>query len=320
MYIVVQERFIGAVLLQEEDGKEFTVAYVSQRLLDAETQYVLVGKLCLSLYYACSKFRHYILSSSFIVACQYDVIKHMLLKRILSRRIGKWAYALDEYDLAYEPVRSMKGQVVADFIVNHAIDVEHSVDLVQLKPWGLFFDGLVCSKGQGARCVIVSPSGVYIDLSIRLEFACTNNQVEYESLLYGLGFLRDVGARVIYVFGDSNLIVQQVRGDSQCLDGVLNSYRDKCLDIIKLFDTFSIKHMPQEENSRTNRLTQQASGYVVSQGVFWVASVSLLEHRYALRSKRKPILEDTNRLRGKEKPILGNTKQLPGNMDRLSKK
>jgi hypothetical protein len=32
---------IGAVLLQEEDGKEFLVAYVSQRLLDAETRYVL---------------------------------------------------------------------------------------------------------------------------------------------------------------------------------------------------------------------------------------------------------------------------------------
>jgi hypothetical protein len=30
---------------------------------------------------------------------------------------------------------------------------------------------------------------VYIDLSIRLEFACTNNQVEYESLLHGPEFL-----------------------------------------------------------------------------------------------------------------------------------
>jgi ribonuclease HI len=41
--------------------------------------------------------------------------------------------------------------------------------------------------------VVVSPSRVYIDLSIRLEFACTNNQVEYESLLHGLEFLRDLG-------------------------------------------------------------------------------------------------------------------------------
>jgi hypothetical protein len=89
--------------------------------------------------------------------------------------------------------------------------------------------------------------------------------------------------------------MQQIRGDSQYLDGVLNSYRDKCLDIIKLLDTFSNKHIPREENSRANRLAQQDSGYVVSQGVFWVASVSLVEHWYALRSKGKPILEDSDR-------------------------
>jgi hypothetical protein len=78
MYVAAQERVIGAVLVQEEDGKEFLVAYVSRRLLDAEIRYVFMKKICLSLYYACSKFRHYILSSSCIVACQYDVIKHML--------------------------------------------------------------------------------------------------------------------------------------------------------------------------------------------------------------------------------------------------
>jgi ribonuclease HI len=285
---------------------------VSGCLLDAETWYVFVEKLCLSLYYACSKFRHYILSSSCIVACQYDVVKHMLLKPILSGRIGKWAYALVEYDLAYEPLRSMKGQVVADFIVDHAIDVDHSVDFIQLKPWGLYFDGLVYSKGQGAGCVIISPSGMYIDLSIRLEFACTNNQLEYEYLLHGLEYLRDVGARDLDVFGDSNLIVQQIRGDSQCFDGVLNSYRERCLDIIKLFDTFSIKHIPQEENSQANRLAQQASGYVVSQGVFWVALVSLVKHRYALRSKGKAVLENLDRLQDEEKPISDNTNRLPG--------
>jgi hypothetical protein len=136
---------------------------MSRHLLEAETQYVLMEKLCLSLYYVCSKFRHYILSSSCIEAYQYDVSKHMLLKPILSGRLGKWAYVLVEYDLAYEPLRSMKGQVVADFIVNLAVDVDHSVNFVQLKPWGLYFYDSGCSKGQGSRCVVVSPSGMYID-------------------------------------------------------------------------------------------------------------------------------------------------------------
>jgi hypothetical protein len=44
MYIAAQERVIRAVLLQEEDGKEFLVAYVSQYLLNAETQYAFVEK------------------------------------------------------------------------------------------------------------------------------------------------------------------------------------------------------------------------------------------------------------------------------------
>jgi hypothetical protein len=126
-----------------------------------------------------------------------------------------------------------------------------------------------------------------------------------------------LGARDMDVFGDSNLIMQQIRGDSQCLDGVLNSYWDKCLDIIKLFDTFSIKHIPQEKNSQANLLASHALGYIVSQGIFWVASISLVEHRYALRSKGKPILEDLDRLQDKEKPILGNARWLPGNTDQL---
>jgi hypothetical protein len=146
------------------------------------------------------------------VACQYDVIKHMLLKPILSGRMSKWAYALVEYDLAYELLRSLMGQVVADFIVHHVVHVDHSVNFVPLKLWELYFDGSVDSNGQGAGCVAVYPTGVCIDLSIRLVFACTNNKVQYKSLLHGLEFLRDLGVRDVDMFGDSNLIVQQMRG------------------------------------------------------------------------------------------------------------
>jgi ribonuclease HI len=68
----------------------------------------------------------------------------------------------------------------------------------------LYFDGSVCSKGQGAGGLIIYSSGVCIDLSTRLEFACTNNHVEYESLLHGLEYLRDLMARDVDVFGVSS--------------------------------------------------------------------------------------------------------------------
>jgi hypothetical protein len=79
-----------------------------------------------------------------------------------------------------------------------------------------------------------------------------------------------------------------------------------------LLDTFSIKHIPREENSRANWLAQQASHYIVSQGVFWVASVSLVEHMFALRSKGKSVLEKSDQLQDEEKLTPDNTNRLQG--------
>ena len=76
------------------------------------------------------------LSSTCIVAYQTDVIKHILHRPILRGRLGKWFYALIEYDLAYESLTSIKDQVVADFIVEHRIDIVHNLDvnLVSITP------------------------------------------------------------------------------------------------------------------------------------------------------------------------------------------
>ena len=63
LYIAAQDTVIGAVLAQEDGGKEYIIAYLSRRLLDTETRYVFIEKLCLSLYCTCNKFWHYLLSS-----------------------------------------------------------------------------------------------------------------------------------------------------------------------------------------------------------------------------------------------------------------
>jgi len=87
LYVAAEDKVIGAVLTQETEGKKYIITYLSRQLIDAETRYTFIEKLCLSLYYACTKLRH-LISSTCIVVCQTDVIKHMLQKPILSGRIG----------------------------------------------------------------------------------------------------------------------------------------------------------------------------------------------------------------------------------------
>ena len=118
LYVAAEYKIIVAVLTQETEGKEYIITYLSRRLIDVEMRYTFIEKLCLSLYYACTKLSHYVLSSTCIVVCQTDMIKHMLQKPILSGRIGKWAYTLVEYDLACEPLKSMRGQIVADLLLS----------------------------------------------------------------------------------------------------------------------------------------------------------------------------------------------------------
>jgi ribonuclease HI len=66
--------------------------------------------------------------------------------------------------------------------------------------------------------------------------------------LCGLDYLDDMGVNSVEAFGDSKLVVQQLNGDSQCLDRVLNCYRDKCLDRVKSWSSFCITRIPREDN------------------------------------------------------------------------
>ena len=59
LYVAAEDKIIGAVLTQEIEGKEYIITYLSRQLVDAETRYIFIEKLCLSLYYACTKLRHY---------------------------------------------------------------------------------------------------------------------------------------------------------------------------------------------------------------------------------------------------------------------
>jgi hypothetical protein len=131
----------------------------------------------------------------------------------LSSRLGKWAYSLVEYDMEYESLRAVKGQIVANFIVDHGINM-NDVCLVAVKPWKLFLDGSVCARVNDIEFTLVGPDGVVHEVAARLEFACTNNQAEYEALASGLEVAIGMGIRNVEAYGDSNLVVQQIQGES----------------------------------------------------------------------------------------------------------
>jgi hypothetical protein len=143
LYIAVEDKVVEVVLTHKTEGKEYVVTYLSRRLMDVETRYTFVEKLCLCLFYACTKLRCYLLSKLCTMSYQTDVIKYMLQNSVMTGRIGKWAYALIEYDLAYESLKSMKVQVVADFIVEHRIDDTHELDMsyLTITSWTLYFHG-----------------------------------------------------------------------------------------------------------------------------------------------------------------------------------
>ena len=78
LYVSADSQTIGSALMQEFEGKERVVFYLSRRLLDSETKYSPIEKLCLYLYFSCTKLRYYLLSAECIVVSKADVIKHML--------------------------------------------------------------------------------------------------------------------------------------------------------------------------------------------------------------------------------------------------
>ncbi len=77
------------------------------------------------------------------------------------------------------------------------------------------FDGAVGSDGAGIGVWICSPFSATDKVPIKvrvcsykLAFDCSNNEVEYEALIVGLKILRNLKAKRIAIYGDSELVIK----------------------------------------------------------------------------------------------------------------
>jgi hypothetical protein len=112
----------------------------------------------------------------------------MLSMPILNGRIGKWILSLSEFELKFESAKAVKGQIIADFITEHR---DPSINLLEITPWALFFDGSSCGKGGGVEILLISPRGEMFEFSVPIQPTVTNNQAEYKALLRGLQYLKE---------------------------------------------------------------------------------------------------------------------------------
>jgi len=212
LYLSTNDTAIGLALIQEFEGKERVIYYLSRKLVDVETRYSAIEKLCLCLYFSCTKLRHYLLSAECTVICKDNVVKYMFSVPILSGRIDKWILVLLEFNLRYESAKAVKGLVIGDLVTQHC----SSVGYLEVASWTPFFDGSTCDQGASIGIVLFSPRGRRYEFSLPIVATATNNHVEYQALVKGLELLREICADAIEIFGDSMLVINQLIGVYEC--------------------------------------------------------------------------------------------------------
>ena len=81
--------------------------------------------------------------------------------------------------------------------------------------------------GTGAGVILISPTGDRMEYAIRLRFWATNNVIEYEALIHGLKIAFGLGARGLFIRGDSDLVVSHVMKEISCHDNKMATYYDE---------------------------------------------------------------------------------------------
>lgn len=63
--------------------------------------------------------------------------------------------------------------------------------------------------------MLQSPDGFIIEYVIKLDFSITNNEVENEAPVAGLGLAKTLRSKNLKVCGDSRLLLSQVNGECE---------------------------------------------------------------------------------------------------------
>ena len=138
-YLAVAFHAVSFVLIREDSGIQRPVYYISKSLHEVEVRYLSLEKAILAVVHATRKLPHYFQAHTVVVLTQLP-LKFILQSANYTRRIAKWGTILGVFDIKYMPHTSMKGQVLADLVVEFA-ELPKEVEMTQHgmdeKPVGL---------------------------------------------------------------------------------------------------------------------------------------------------------------------------------------
>lgn len=104
---------VGAVLQQDQGRGLQPVAYLSKKMLPAETRYPVHEQELLAIIVACTAWRPYLHGTRFKVMTDHHSLRYFLTQPMLSGRQARWKDRLAEFDFVIEYIEG-KTNVVAD--------------------------------------------------------------------------------------------------------------------------------------------------------------------------------------------------------------
>ncbi|XP_025684690.1 uncharacterized protein [Arachis hypogaea] len=253
LYLSVSNHTISSVLVTETGRKQSPVYFISRVLQPTETRYPKIEQLALALVTIARKLRHYFQSHTIIVRTDQP-LRQILTRLELAGRLIKWSVELSEFDIQYESRKTLKSQVLADFISEMTIDT-HNTEV----SWSIHVDGASNKEGSGAGILLKEGDKVVAEQSLQFRFNASNNQAEYEALLAGLKLALQLQIPQITAYCDSSLVVHQIKGEFQVKDPLLEKYWLITKDLISKFKEFDIIHVNREQNTRADVLSKLAT-------------------------------------------------------------
>jgi hypothetical protein len=103
----------------------------------------------------------------------------------LSERQVNWAVELEHFDIEFHPRIVIKGQALADFLVEFC-NIPESEELPKESTWVVHIDGSSASKRSGVVFTLMNPESQEFQFAIKLDIVTTNNYAEYEVVKTGL--------------------------------------------------------------------------------------------------------------------------------------